>query len=477
MTTSMSDLAIRPNRELQHIQTGPCRGIADPARASVPLIWLRPTMTTAFIATASIIGFTIAARLECLPPFSVAHVVVLSLAIAAMHAWLTQALGVPWTVSIPASVLYLAHPLLRQIVINDNEGVGRLVLVLLPLIGLCATWSASQGRMSARLMLGGLVGVTSVLQPTGAWLLIGSTVVWAVLKQNEHRSIASAVRDIVKDVVLIGITAGSTMLVTQLAINRWDIGIVPTLSQPLAEVTPFALVDRVGWLSSRLASIPVINSSNGGVWYIGWSSVLLALAGTVVVRPLHARQRIGSLLALVMLVLWCGVGPESLHSQLREMFEFVTIKRHVDPMSLHLVGLLMLPIMIVAALLFRAITNIVGPSRQHSSFTVVVLATCTVLFWWTTSPAILPTGLDVSARAIWFSALPPALLAFAISSSAAVGFTHLLLRCSKLPYACAVWMMILGMSWIDLSRGATSISPSSLDARPPSASQPSSPTK
>ena len=189
---------------------------------------------------------------------------------------------------------------------------------------------------------------------------------------------------------------------------------------------PLNLVDREGLLALRLTDLPAGLTAGGGTGYLGWSVIALGLIAFWPRRRVNseALQRTAALLILALGLFWLLRGPDSLHDQLRRIFESATVKRHVEPATLQLLGLLVMPLMAMPLLVFLAVGGVLR-NRRRWTIGSVLAASVTAILWWGTSPAMLVGSASQIAAAIQGSAMSAALVTFPLVCGVAVGLERL----------------------------------------------------
>lgn len=433
-----------------------------PTPAAMPkaMKWARVASPTCALVIAAWIGLRAMGSAQ--PRLDVSHsnALMLAVAITTMHHWLRSVMGVTLWIAIPLSTLYIAHPLLRPIAFGDGSVIGLTALIVIPLLGIAAKWMVCHSRLLPLATLAAVAGALAALQPMVVLTIFGGLVIMAAMHRPPSATRKNAILLSTKNVVLALIVAFSAMNIGRWALTRF--GSEPAnASSHLAVslMTPLALIDRAGWVSARLAPIAAIHPEAGGAWYLGWGLLALALIGCVSAKKTSAARPIGLIVALMLLLIWCGLGSDSLHAQLRQLFEYATVRRRVEPTTLNLLGLMFIPLTMLVALGYAAMTSLFDSRRRRGSFIGVFTGVGVMLAWWTTCPAMLPDGPRVQASVLASSLLTLVVIAFALSTSAALGLAYMLKRFSRRHEAALVWLVTLACLSLDLTYAA---------ARPPS---------
>lgn len=160
-------------------------------------------------------------------------------------------------------------------------------------------------------------------------------------------------------------------------------------------------------------------------------------------------RRTAALLILAFGLLWLLRGPESMHVQLRRLFEFATVKCYVEPLTLHLLGLLTIPLAAMPLLAFLAVGGVLR-RRPRWTFGSIIAAAATAMLWWGVSPAAVPGSVARFAGATQGSATPTALVVFPLICGTAAGFQRLCTACHTRRGRAAVWLCVLVLLAADL---------------------------
>lgn len=438
-----------------------------PAAMSKAMKWARAAAPTCALVIAGWLGLRAMGSVQ--PRLDVSHsnAVMLAVAITTMHHWLRSAVGVTSWIAMPLSALYIAHPLLRPIAFGDGSVIGLTALIVIPLLGIAAKWMVCLPRLLPLATLAAMAGALAALQPLVVLPIFGGLVIVTAIHRLPGATRRGVIFASAKNVVLALIVAFSTMNIGRWTLTRYD-GAPANASSILAAsmVTPLSLIDRAGLVSVRLAPIAAIHPEAGGAWYLGWGLLALALFGCASTQRTPSTRPMGLIIALMLLLIWCGLGGDSLHAQLRQLFEYVTVRRRVEPATLNLIGLLIAPLTMLVALGYAAMTSLFDPRRRQRSFISIVASVSVMLAWWTTCPAMLPDGLRVQANGLASSLMPTVVFAFALTTSASMGFAYMFKRFTRRREAAVVWLVTLACLSLDLTYAA---------ARPPSTNLNSNP--
>ncbi len=227
---------------------------------------------------------------------------------------------------------------------------------------------------------------------------------------------------------------------------------------PSAQVTgPFTLVDRDGLLASRLDALPDDLTAGGGRHYLGWSLLVLCLIAVWPMRrdggdehPLTATRRFALLLVLAFSLMWVMRGSESLHAQLVRMFEFGTVKRYVEPATLHLLGVMTVPLLLGCVVLLLSVGTLLS-GRKPWTWVAVFGASTAVITWWTLAPhPPLPTS-TLSSGVASGSAVAASIPAMLLVCGAAAGLQRLMAGAKAKLKRLAVWLIALAILAADVA--------------------------
>ena len=150
----------------------------------------------------------------------------------------------------------------------------------------------------------------------------------------------------------------------------------------------------------------------------------------------------GALLLLALALLWLLRGPDSLHVQLRRIFEFATVKRYVEPATLHLLGLLAIPLLAMPLLVFLAAG---GFLRRRPRWTIssVLAASAAAILWWGTSPAAVQGLAGRAINSIQGATMLTALAVFPLFCGAAAGLQRLRRAARRRSGRLLLWLCVM----------------------------------
>jgi hypothetical protein len=219
-------------------------------------------------------------------------------------------------------------------------------------------------------------------------------------------------------------------------------------SQPISD--RLCLFTATTFSAATLTNLPSELTAGRGASYLGWTVIGLALIAVWPARQVsQERRRVAGLLLLALMLLWLSRGPESLHGQLRRMFEFATVKRYVEPGTQHLLGLWTIPLFALALSVFFAVGGVLQ-RRPGWTIGTIITATAAAMVWWGTSPASLAGAVARFVRPTQGSATLTALVLFPLICGTAVGFQRLCTASRTRRGRMVVWLCVLVLIAADL---------------------------
>jgi len=219
---------------------------------------------------------------------------------------------------------------------------------------------------------------------------------------------------------------------------------------PGAGVNPFSLVDRGAVLASRLDTLPAEVVAGGGVGYLGWFVLLLCLVAVWPVGRQAPTRRAGLVLTLAFLLVWATFGAQNPHARLRELIEYATVRRYVEPATLNLLGALTVLLALLVLLAFLATAALLS-GKCRWTCPVVLVSSAMALGWWTAAPGNLGETAGRISVAVCGSMPVRSAVALLLACVAALG----LQRCSRAPRRrhrrLVLSVVLLALTLLDLS--------------------------
>jgi len=386
------------------------------------------------------------------------HALVLAVTAAGAHLYLRQVMALSVWVSLGGVLLFGCHPLCIAAT-TPAAPLGRILPFLMApwLLLLCHYGAIARNRKTAVGVAVSVGLLSGVCVPVGALYVLLAAACLAIEFAAAGRRVSVGKR--LRRSALIAVISISIGVLTSALVSE----LIPGFSaaqaldaQGLASA-PFAWVDRGGVLSSWLERMPADLIAGGGAHYFGCGLIALCLIAVWPNVRDDGKGRVAGLIVLGMFFAWLTLG-EDLHSQLRRMFEFATVRLRIDTPTLHLLGAMVLPLAALGLLVFLSAANLVS-RRPRWTLPAVVLASAAAMLWWRTTPT------DVSAAVANWLALEQSLIvletliAFTLICAACSGIRRLwsyprtlrtkvlsaaivaiVLVADVLPYAQSVWM-------------------------------------
>lgn len=442
-------------------------------RRSRPAAWLRSStgsapdrlrrVQDAVRQSPAIQACVVGVLLCCVLPFaydvagisaSLAKATVLSAAAAATFWYLRRVLAIGVWIALPFSIVFLYHPLSAAMSVGDSTVSATLPMLLVPLVAGLSHLLVTNRDIRLAMVLGGLLGVGLVVDRVGGGAMVGLSLTLllseALITQKErggsrfwrrfalHLAVAAALCAVV--------ALAAPGVLSHFGIDMAD-GVEHAPPAHSVISAPLALVDRDGLLASRLSKLPD-DLTGGGACYLGWPIIVLCLVAVWPGSCGDRRRRAAGLVMLVLALTWLIRGDASLHVQLQRLFEFATVKRYVEPLTLHLLGLLVVPLLLLVTSGFLAAARLVT-RRNRLTFPAVVFGSTVVMAWWATSPAdVTPSGVSLSS-ALAGSQTTKVLMAFLLVAVAATGLRRVWVGLRTRRWRAALWLIAFGVLAID----------------------------
>ncbi|MCG8404722.1 MAG: hypothetical protein MI923_05940 [Phycisphaerales bacterium] len=337
-------------------------------------------------------------------------------AVVGAYVYFRHAMQLATWIALTAVLLFLCHPLS---VTRSDPSVA--LSETTPL--LIAPWmmllSRSCMRSPRSMMILGQSAIMGLLLATcvPSWqvfvtLLIACLTLELVLLEKNTFHI-NALKRLGASIIIAagtGMAMSAANSVFPVAVNQPE-----TMAEPTGITAPLAWVDRNGVLSSQLGKWSEDSISDGGRHYLGCCTILLCLIAVWPSQRHHQTLRAAGLIAMAMFFTWLTLG-QNLYEQLQRMFEFATVRRYVEPSTLHVLGLMSLALVTLGVVVFLSVATLAGRCRPWS-LVGILLASTVVMFWCRTSVTAL-TSLSGSAAAM---PILNTLTAFLLTCGAAVG--------------------------------------------------------
>lgn len=369
-----------------------------------------------------------------------------STAIIGGFVYLRSVIRVQMWAALAGVVFVSVHPLLKVFLQSTTSITSLLPIVLAPWILCMAHIAASRSRLHHAILTALILGlVTGYIM--ASWLAATLLVMLCVSAEfffiEKKQTIAQ--RLMRWCVIAITVVAGAAAI-NALGMRCPGVG----TTGPSGVSTALALVDRGAMLAARIQHIPEPLKSGGEHYYMGWTAIILCL---IALRPLRASEtgsrRWSVLMVMAMMLLWFGF-KESLHNQLLTLFEYATLKSHVDTSSLQMLGVLMLPLGLLLGGLFLAASRISWSTRSFGIINVLV-ASIAVMLWWRMTPARV---LRINAPSALIDALsgplPQILAAFLFCCVAVHGVERIASKFRSIPQRFFVSIFLVAMVIVDL---------------------------
>lgn len=306
----------------------------------------------------------------------------------AAFVFLSRGTGVTGAVAAGLAIIYALHPLAggdSHLVTDSHVLAG---VIGIPIVGLLCLWNLRARRWPDSLALALLVAGAAMLTGSSAILVTVSVCALSAAVESNNLCIpamASArsrwstlVRGcMVIAATLVGDQASRTFIPGSSTANA-----VP--ASPGTPQHPLAWVNCHGWLNEAMASASLPDSlqPKANVGYLGLTLVLITwIALGQRLHPATDRRRAAAIaVTLALGFLWLTRTGTSLHEQVREAFEQVTLRQRVSERAQNEMGIGLLLLLGVAWMALRSV-RITLFDQHHSvaSFGVPVLL---VMAWW-----------------------------------------------------------------------------------------------
>ena len=314
-----------------------------------------------------------------------AHAAVVAGAAVGAYLCLRRMVVLPVWASLLGAVLFVCHPLC---VANTHPSITlteALPLLLAPWILLLCRQCAQGRRIGIALAFAAMLGIAGTLC-AAVWkmamvlpMLCLAVEFTLIERQTARRRPFGRFVPVTTVAALSGLASFAALSRSNLLSTSLHVGPAQT-----ALTAPLASVDRDGALSSRLAKLPAEFISDGGAHYLGVSLIILCLIALWPSRHRQPSRRVAAWIMLAMFLTWLSLG-KNIHIQLLSLLEFATVRRYVEPLTLHLLGGMIVFLLTVGLLLFLSTARLISGSGRWT-FPAVMIAAALSMIWWRTAP-------------------------------------------------------------------------------------------
>lgn len=304
----------------------------------------------------------------------------------AAFVFLSRGIGASGAVATGLAIIYALHPLAggdSHLVTDSHVLAG---VIGIPIVGLLCLWSLRARRWPDSVALALLVAGAAMLAGSSAILVTVSVCALSAAVESNNLCVpamASArsrwstlVRGcMVIAATLVGDQVSRTFIPGSSAANA-----VP--ASPGTSQHPLAWVNCHGWLNEAMISLPDSLQPKASVGYLGLTLVLITwIALGQRLHPATDRRRAAATaVTLALGFLWLTRTGTSLHEQMREAFEQVTLRQRVSERAQNEMGIGLLLLLGVAWMALRSVRIALFDQRRSvASFGVPVLL---VMAWW-----------------------------------------------------------------------------------------------
>jgi len=319
-----------------------------------------------------------------------AHAAVVAGAAAGAYLCLRRMMVLPVWAACLGAVLFLCHPLCVAKTHPSIALAEALPLLLVPWMLLLCRQCARRRRIHVALSCAAVLGIVAVLGAS-TWAIAMMLPVLCLATEFVLIERQIAWRRHLGWFVLVVIIAALGGLALFAALSRWGpfSTNLDAAKAQTALTAPLALIDRDGALSFRLVKLPNELVAGGGAHYLGFSLITLCLIAVWPSRHCDHSRRAAAWIVLAMVLIWMSLG-KNLHIQLQSMMEFATVRRYVEPATLHLLGVMIVALLAVGLLLFLSTARLISGPRRWTLPAVMVASALLMLWWRTAPPELLP---------------------------------------------------------------------------------------
>lgn len=372
---------------------------------------------------------------------------------AAFFQYLRGSLRLSLLSALIGGLWWALHPVSRSLWMFESLSRAELFPLVVPLAVLSL---ANQARVSGRiglLVVGMLGGLALGGDPIAAIPPLGLIMVCMIIESFASEPNLGTTRRLrIWALMLCGIIAIGVASHFAGSFFGWSGESDHSQASPRLSSIPSPLlhwIDPQGFIEARLPATTASERGWDGSQYMGCSLILLALVGVIKSRRFDGlvTRRVAAMGVVGFACLWLTLPDESLHTQTVLLFRESTVRRYVDPISLHLVGLAILIAFTLPTALGVSLVRLIRASRPMS-LPAILAGTGAAWAWWYFAPSDLFTA-TVQLHSNLAMHAATSVFALGLIVAASVGLQRLL-DCERILRKLVVSFVVITVTALDL---------------------------